>query len=464
MFEPNVYVERRKRLMAQLGSGLVLLPGNDESPMNYPANTYPFRQDSSFLYFFGLAQPGWVGVLDVDAGKEILFGDDISLEDVIWMGDLPTVKERAALVGVGTTRPPAKLESVLLKAKANRRKIHFLPPYRAETVRKLSGWLGLPLKAVKARASQALSLAVIAQRSVKSPAEVDEIERALDVTREMYLAAMAMVRPGLHEYDVMGRIEGIALGRGCRTAFPSIVTVNGQILHNHGYHNVLTEGRLLVDDSGAEAPSGYASDITRTIPVGGRFAPRQKEVYEVVLEAQETAIRAIKPGVKYRDVHLEAARAVAAGLKGLGLMTGDPAEAVRAGAHALFFPHGLGHMMGLDVHDMEDIGETLVGYTDRLKRSSQFGLAYLRLARELEPGFVLTVEPGVYFIPPLIDKWRKARKFADFIDYGKVEGYRDFGGIRIEDDVLVTADGRRVLGRPIPKTVAEVEGATGRGD
>lgn len=463
MFEPSVYAERRKRLMSQIGSGLILFPGNDESPMNYPANTYPFRQDSSFLYFFGLAQPGWAGVIDADGGKEILFGDDIGLEDVIWMGHLPTVKERAALSGVGTTRPLAKLEAVLKQAKAKKRKVHFLPPYRAEGARKLAGWLGLPLQGVKAKASQALSRAVIAQRSVKSPAEVDEIELALDVTREMYLAAMAMVRPGIHEHDVMGRIEGIALGRGCRTAFPSIVTVNGQTLHNHGYHNVLSEGRLLVDDSGAEAPSGYASDITRTIPVSGRFTPRQKEVYEVVLEAQETAVRAIRPGVPYRDVHLAAARVVAGGLTALGLMKGDPAEAVRAGAHALFFPHGIGHMMGLDVHDMEDIGESLVGYTEGLKRSRQFGLAYLRLARELEPGFVVTVEPGVYFIPPLIDAWRKARKFAAFIDYEKVEGYRDFGGIRIEDDVLVTADGRRVLGRPIPKTVAEVEAATGKG-
>jgi len=463
MFEPSVYAERRKRLKTQLGSGLILIPGNDESPMNYPANTYPFRQDSSFLYFFGLAQPGWAGVIDIDGDKDTLFGDDISLEDVIWMGHLPTVKERAALAGVAATKPLAKLEAAVSQARSRKRKIHFLPPYRAEGARKLAGWLGLRAKDVKAKASQALCRAVIAQRSIKSPGEIDEIERALAVTREMYLAAMAMTKPGIHEHEIMGRIEGIALGRGCRTAFPSIVTVNGQVLHNHGYGNVLADGRLLIDDSGAESPGGYASDITRTIPVGGRFAPRQREIYEIVLDAQETAIRSIKPGVKYRDVHLEAARVIAAGLKSLGLMKGDPPAAVQAGAHALFFPHGVGHMMGLDVHDMEDIGEGLVGYTEKLKRSGQFGLAYLRLARELEPGFVVTVEPGIYFIPPLIDKWRKAGKFADFIDYAKVEAYRGFGGIRIEENVLVTADGRRVLGQPIPKTVADVEAATGKG-
>ena len=463
MFDARIYSERRKRLKTQVGSGLVLLPGNDESPMNYPANTYHFRQDSSFLYFFGLDQPGLAGVVDIDGDRDILFGDDIGLEDVIWMGHLPTVKDRAALAGVGTTRPLAKLEAALKQAKTKRRKIHFLPPYRAEGARKLGAWLGIPAKDVKGKASQTLCRAVVAQRSVKIQEEIDEIEKALAVTHDMYRAAMAMTRPGIHEYEIMGRIEGIALARGCRPAFPSIVTINGQVLHNHGYGNVLAEGRLLIDDSGAESPRGYASDITRTIPVGGRFSPRQREIYEIVLKALETAIRAVRPGIKYREVHLEAAGVVASGLKSLGLMKGDPAAAVQAGAHALFFPHGIGHMMGLDVHDMEDIGEGLVGYTEKLERSSQFGLAYLRLARELEPGFVATVEPGIYFIPPLIDKWRKAGKFAAFIDYEKVETYRDFGGVRIEDNVLVTADGRRVLGKPIPKTVAEVEAATGTG-
>jgi Xaa-Pro aminopeptidase len=463
MFDARVYQERRKRLKAQLGSGLVLFPGNDESPINYAANAYHFRQDSSFLYFFGLDQPGWVGLVDVDGDRDLLFGDDISLEDIIWMGHLPTVRDRAARAGVATARPLAKVGEVLRQAKARKRKIHFLPPYRETTVRKLGAWLGLPAKDVKARVSDALCRAVVAQRSVKSQGEVDEIEKALVATQEMYRAAMAMTRPGIRESEIMGRIEGIAWARGGGTAFPSIVTVNGQVLHNHGYGNVLAEGRLLIDDSGAESPLGYASDITRTIPVGGRFAPRPRGIYDVVLKAQEAAIRAVRPGRPYREVHLEAAGVIAAGLTDLGLMKGDPAAAVRAGAHALFFPHGIGHMMGLDVHDMEDIGEAFVGYGGSHKRSRQFGMAYLRLARELEPGFVVTVEPGIYFIPPLIDKWRKAGKFVDFIDYDKVEGYRDFGGVRIEDDVLVTADGGRVLGPRIPKTAAEVEAATGTG-
>ncbi len=463
MFDISVYKKRRRILRQQVKSGLILFLGNEESPMNYPANTYPFRQDSTFLYYFGLDTPSLAATIDADTGQEKLFGDDITLEDIIWMGHLPSLKERAEAAGVRSTAPLACLEDVVGEARNKGRTVHFLPPYRAETVARLSALLKRPAASLKKAASTELIKAVVSQRSTKDGGEIAEIEKALEVTRKMYLAAMARTRPGLYERDIVGEIEGIALAHGCQTAFPTILTINGQILHNHYHGNKLEKGRLLVIDAGASSALGYASDITRTIPVSGEFSPRQRSIYEVVLRGQLKAIEMIRPGVKYKDVHLAAARAMALGLKELGLMKGDIDEAVAAGAHALFFPHGIGHMLGLDVHDMEGLGENHVGYNKTVKRSEQFGLAYLRMARELRPGFVLTVEPGVYFIPDLIDKWRGENKFQDFIHYVRVEAYRHFGGIRIEDDVLVTENGCRVLGRPIPKTIEEVEKAMASG-
>jgi Xaa-Pro aminopeptidase len=334
-----------------------------------------------------------------------------------------------------------------------------LPPYRALTARVLGELLKIPHKDLKAKASGAFIKAVVDQRLVKSKEEIKEIEGALEVTRDMYLAAMKLAKPGRYEREVSGAMEGIALSRGYRLAFPPIVTVDGQTLHNHYHGNLLTKGRLLVMDVGAESEMSYACDITRTVPVGGKFNRRQKDVYDIVLSGQETAIRAMKPGVMFKDVHLKAAGTMARGLKDLGLMKGDAAEAVAKGAHALFFPHGLGHNMGLDVHDMEDLGENHVGYNDSVKRSDQFGLAYLRMARELRPGYVMTVEPGIYFIPALVEKWRKEKKHLEFIAYEKVEKFLDLGGVRLEDDVLVTEKGRRVLGPPIPKAPADVEKA-----
>lgn len=459
MFDPSVYASRRRRLRKQLKSGLILFLGNDESPMNYPANTYPFRQDSTFLYYFGLDTPSLAAIIDIDSGRETLFGDDITLEDIIWMGHLSTLKERARAVGVRSTAPLARLDEVIREARKKKRTIHFLPPYRAETASRLSALLKKPASRLKKAASTELIKAVVNQRSTKDDEEVAEIEKALDVTRKMYLAAMRLTRPGLFERDIVGEIEGIALAHGCQTAFPTILTINGQILHNHYHGNKLERGRLLVIDAGATSPLGYAADITRTIPVTGEFTPRQQSIYDIVLRGQLKAIEMIKPGIMYKDVHLAAARTMALGLKELGLMKGDIDEAVAAGAHALFFPHGIGHMLGLDVHDMEGLGENHVGYNKTVKRSEQFGLAYLRMARELRPGFVLTVEPGIYFIPALIDKWRAENKFRQFINYVKVEAFRHFGGVRIEDDVLVTRDGCRILGRPIPRTVREIERA-----
>ncbi len=459
MFKDATYIQRRKLLKKQVPSGLLLFIGNEESPMNYAGNTYHFRQDSSFLYFFGLDSPGLAAVIDIDENKDWLFGDDIGLEDIIWMGELPKIKDRAAEVGVRRTAPRKAFGEVVAKALAAGRKVRYLPPYRSETAVALSSLLGLPPGDIAAGACREFIKAVVDQRLIKSNEEVREIESAIGVSAEMYRAAMKLVKPGRFERDVAGAMEGVVNSLGCRMSFPPIVTVNGQIFHMHSHKNELRRGRLLVMDTGAESWLHYASDITRTVPVGGKFNRRQRDIYDIVLEGQETAIRAIKPGVSYKDVHLKAARTMASGLKDLGLMKGDLDEAVARGAHAMFFPHGLGHNLGLDVHDMEDLGENRVGYDKTVERSSQFGLAYLRMARKLEPGHVLTVEPGLYFVPALIAQWKKEKRHRDFIAYDKAEQYLDFGGVRIEDDVLVTDRGRRVLGPPIPKAPADVERA-----
>jgi Xaa-Pro aminopeptidase len=459
MFKAATYIERRKLLRKSVGSGLMIFLANEESPMNYPANTYHYRQDSSFLYFFGLASPGLAVIIDADKGTDTLYGNDLGIEDIIWEGELPKIKDRGREVGIRRTKPRAAFAKDVREALAAGRTVHYLPPYRPDNKIVLSKLLGIPVDKLKGKASAALIKASVDQRIIKSKEEIREMETALAVSREMYLAAMKLAKPGRFEYQVSGAMEGIALAYGMHLAFPPIVTVNGQIFHMHSHDNVLARGRILVCDCGAEAPSGYASDITRSIPVSGKFNRRQKDIYEIVLAGQESAIKAMKPGVNFKDIHLQTARVMTEGLKNLGLMKGDTAEAVAAGAHALFFPHGLGHNIGLDVHDMEDYGENNVGYGEKVERSSQFGLAYLRMARELRPGHVLTVEPGIYFIPALYSLWRKEKKHRDFIVYDAVEKWLDFGGVRIEDDVLVTGRGRKVLGPPIPKTVADVERA-----
>jgi Xaa-Pro aminopeptidase len=459
MFKDATYIQRRQALRTRLSSGLLLFFGNNESPMNYADNAYHFRQDSTFLYFFGLDTPGLAAAIDLDEGRDWLFGDDIGLEDIIWMGDLPKIKDRALRVGVKETAPKKAFEEFVLKAIAAGRPVRYLPPYRSDTAASIAALVGTPLKDVKAGASREFIQAVVDLRMIKSREEVREIEDALDVSAKMYRRGMKLAKPGRYEREVVGAMAGVVNALGCQMAFPPIVTINGQILHMHSHTNELRKGRLLVIDAGAESWLHYASDITRTVPVGGRFNQRQKDIYEIVLEGQATAIKAIKPGVMFKDVHLKTALTMASRLKDLGLMKGDIAQAVAEGAHAMFFPHGLGHNMGLDVHDMENLGEDLVGYDKTVQRSDQFGLAYLRMARELRPGHVLTVEPGLYFIPALFEKWKAEKKHTNFIDYAKAEKFLDFGGVRIEDNVLVTEKGRRVLGTPISKTVAEVERA-----
>lgn len=458
MFAPETYAGRREALRREIKSGIAVFPGNTEAAFNYPANTYHFRQDSTFSYFFGLNQPDLAGIIDFDSGAELLFGNDVDMDDIIWMGPQPSMADRGKLVGIDRTAPLQGFGDYIAEALNKGRKVHFLPPYRGETRIQLWTLLGIPVAEQKAAASVELIKAVVKLRSIKSAEEIAEIEKMVDVAYLMHTTAMKMAHPGIVEQEIAGTIEGIALANAGPVSFPVILSVNGQTLHNHYHGNTLSEGRMMVVDAGCESEESlYSSDITRTVPVGGKFNERQRGIYEIVLNANLKAIAAIKPGIPYREVHLLAAKTIADGLKALGLMKGDTQAAVEAGAHALFFPHGLGHMMGMDVHDMENLGENYVGYDEEITRASQFGTAFLRLGRRLQPGFVLTVEPGIYFIPALIDQWKAEGKFTEFINYEKVETYKDFGGIRIEDDVLVTETGNRVLGRPIPKTVAEIE-------
>ncbi len=457
MFGTQTYVQRRKKLLSQVDSGLLLFLGNNDVGMNYKANTYHFRQDSNFLYFFGIDQAGLAAVIDLDEGTETIFGNDLSLDDIVWMGPQPTLAELSSQVGVANVKPSSDLSEVIKKANKDGRKVHYLPPYRYDNMFKLNDMLGIAIGELKQNASVDFIKAVVAQRSYKSAEEVVELEKAVATTGAMHLAAMRAAKEGQTEANLAGIVEGISVSMGGGLSYPVILTINGQTLHNHYHGNTLTKGKLVLGDFGAETAMRYAGDLTRTFPVDNKFTQKQKDIYEIVLKAEVDAIAALKPGIPYQQIHLDAAKILAEGLKSLGLMKGDIDEAVAQGAHAMFFPHGLGHMIGLDVHDMEDLGEDYVGYSDTIKRSDQFGTAYLRLGRELEAGFVLTVEPGIYFIPELIDQWKAEGKFEDFINYDKVEAYRDFGGARVEDDVLITADGHHILGPGIAKTVAEVE-------
>ena len=457
MFKTEVYTERRNALRKLMPSGIIVLPGNSEAAYNYLANTYTFRQDSNFSYFFGLENADFAGILDVDNGVDYIFGNDFEIDDIIWMGPQPKVSDLALKAGVKNTASLDEMANVLRNAIKKGRQIHFVPPYRAETILLLSRLLGIIPARIKEYVSVPLIEAIVKMRSIKSGIEISEIEKAIEVAWHMFTTGMRMAYPGRREQEIAGAMEGISIAKGRPVSFPIILSINGQILHNHHHDNMLQEGRMLVMDAGAETALNYASDITRSVPVGGKFSQRQREIYEIVLNANLNSIAATKPGTFYRDCHTVACETIATGLKELGLMKGDIKEAVAAGAHALFLPHGLGHMLGMDVHDMEGLGQIYVGYDNEIRPSEQFGTAYLRLGRRLLPGFVVTNEPGIYFIPELIDIWKADKKHADFIDYSKVDQYRDFGGIRIEDDVLVTETGHRVLGKPIPKTVAEVE-------
>ena len=457
MFNAEVYLKRRNSLRKNLSGGIALVLGNSESPMNYPANTFHFRQDSNFLYFFGLDFPDLAGVMDIDNNMDIIFGNDVDINDIIWMGDQPTLKERAQHCGVTNTQPFAKLTDYISDAVKKGRKIHFLPPYRAENKILLESLLGIKASIVRDSASVEFIKAVVNLRSMKEAVEIEEMERASAIGYNMQVKAMRMAKPGRIEQLIAGTIEGITYAEGAMYSFPVILSQNGQILHNHSHDQILTEGRLMLCDCGAESLMHYASDHTRTTPVGGKFSTRQREIYEIVLATNNAAMNTAKPGLTYQQVHLMACKVIAEGLINLGIMKGNAEEAVHAGAHALFMPHGLGHMIGLDVHDMEDLGQNYVGYNDETQPATQFGLASLRMGRKLQPGFTVTNEPGIYFIPALIDLWKKENKHTQFINYEKIETYKDFGGIRLEDMLLITDTGCRLIGKRPPITIAEVE-------
>jgi Xaa-Pro aminopeptidase len=460
LFDKHVYVARRQALKENIGTdGIILLMGNEDSSMNYKDNAYLFRQDSSFLYYFGLDVQGLTAIIDTDTGEEVIFGDELTIDDIVWTGTLPTVSEMASMVGVQKTTPCNQITHYIHKAITSGRAVHILPPYRPENKIKLAAWLNTGLGGIDRYVSLKLVKAVISQRLYKTPLEVDEIEKAVSTSVDMELAVIKHTRPGIKEYELVAKAHEVAIAANSRLGYPAIITTHGQTLHTHYYGNTLQEGRMVLSDIGAENPMHYGGDLTRTFPVGKTFTTRQKEIYEIVLASMDHAISLLKPGVRYKDIHLQACEKLAEGLKQVGLMKGDPAEAVVAGAHTMFFQCGLGHMLGMDTHDMEDLGEQYVGYTDTLKKETKiFGLKSLRLGRELEPGFVLTVEPGVYIIPELIDRWQAEKKYTDFINYDVLNTYRDFGGIRIEDNFLITDTGSRLLGKYLPKTLKEIEG------
>ncbi len=463
MFPSDIYIERRTILKKAIKGGIILILGNRDCPMNYKANPYPFRQDSSFLYYFGIDKQDLAGIIDIDENTETVFGSDPDLDDIIWMGYQESLQEKCYKAGITRYRPWNDLASHIDKAISRNRRIHYLPPYSVDREVQLSHLLGSKYEEIDANASSELIKKVVEQRSCKDAVEVAEMERTMNkVTRAFYLEAMQQINPGRYEFEIAGLIQGLTLQKKCTMAYPVICSVNGHILHNHYYGNQLQSGDLLLIDAGAESPLHYATDLTRTFPVSGEFTSQQKDIYNLVLQAEDESIKAIKPGIKYLDIHLNAARIICQGLKDLGFMKGNIEDAVQAGAHTLFFPHGLGHMIGLDVHDMEDLGEEFVGYDDEVKRINQFGTGYLRLGKKLKEGFTLTVEPGIYFIPALIERWMSEKHHSNYIHYNKVIEYVGFGGIRIEDNIMVTAEGHKIIGDSVPKTTMEIENSMKR--
>lgn len=458
MFSKDVYVNRRSALKSKIDKGILLFLGNSDASVNYPGNQYRFRQDSNFNYFFGLTDPDLAAIIDLESGEEIIFGNDVDIDDIIWMGPQPLISEKAQKVGVTKTYPLAHLDEFVGKAASQGRKVHFLPPYRYHNMIQLHRLLGIPFDQMKSSASVEFIKGVVSLRLIKEECEVAEIEKACNIGYKMHYTAMKTMKLGMVEQELVGIMEGISISEGLMPSFPIILSQNGETLHNHSHHQILTEGRLLVIDAGAETNTNYTSDFTRTLPSSGKFTQQQKEIYSIVSAANNLAVDMARPGITYSSVHQAASRVMAQGLADLGLLKGDVDEIVAAGAHSLFMPHGLGHNMGMDVHDMEDLGENYVGYDDTYKRSTQFGLGSLRMGKMLEKGHVVTVEPGIYFIPALIEQWKREGTNAQFINFGALEQYYTFGGIRLEDDILITDNGSRLLGdKRLPITVEDVE-------
>jgi len=459
MFLPQIYIDRRKILKNQIQSGVILFLGNNESPINFADNCYPFRQESSFLYYWGLDAPGLTAIIDIDNDIEIIFGNDYTTNDMIWMGPQQSLKEQTINCGVKETQAFDKLKAFINKATLKKREVHYLPQIRPDNILKIEQLTDVPYEVVNQGFSKTLVQSVIKQRLIKADIEISQIESAMDITTQTFSLAMSATMPGKYEFEVIGRAEGFVFSKNCNPSCPFIFSVRGERLHGHLHHLQMKSGDLVVMDGGVESNLHYSSDVTRSFPVSGKFTSLQKEIYQIVLNANKEAIAMLKPGILFRDAHLHAATIITKGLKDLGLMSGDPAEAVSQGAHALFFPHGLGHPLGLDIHDLENLGEDLVGYDQEIRRSDQFGLSNLRFGKRLEENMVQTVEPGIYFIPELIHQWQSQNKFKEFINYDKVIPLIGFGGIRIEDDVLISKSGCRIFSDQIPKSVAEIESA-----
>ena len=460
MFDTATYIRRRNELKKLVKEGIIILFGNNESPANFPNNGYyPFRQDSSFLYYFGLQRDGLVGIIDIDNDKDILVGNDIDIEDIVWYGSVESMTEMMQRCGAQETLPMKALKTICNEALSKHRKIHFLPPYRHDIKIQVFDLLGVHPIQQKEAASMELIKAVVKMRSVKEQQEIEELERAAVIGYKMHTTAMRLTKPGVTEKFVSGQVDGIAHSYGAMVSFPTIYTQHGEILHGAPSMNKLEEGRLVLCDAGGETLNNYCSDNTRTMPVNGKFTQRQLEIYSIVEACHDYTLELAKPGVKYADVHFAVCRLMFDRLKELGLAKGNTEEAVRAGAHAMFLPHGLGHMMGMDVHDMENLDQINVGFDEETRPNlEQFGTNCLRMGRRLEEGFVVTDEPGIYFIPALIDEWKAKKHCAEFLNFDKLETYKDFGGIRIEDDVLITKDGCRFIGKNrIPYHPKDVE-------
>jgi Xaa-Pro aminopeptidase len=456
MFGQKTYTERRNALKEKVGKGLILLFGNDESTMNYTDNPYHFRQDSTFLYYFGIQRPGLAAVIDIENDRDIIFGDEYTVEDFVWMGPQPTIAETAERCSVANVMPFRELSVVVDKAKQVGQTIHFLPLYRPENKIKLLELTGIAPNEVATKFSVDLVKAVVSQREFKSEEEIAELNKAVDVSVDMHVAAIKFAKPGMTEAQVTAEVHKIAVAAGGNISFPIIATINGQTLHNHYHGNTIKEGDLFLVDAGFENQMAYAGDLSSTFPVSKKFTAEQKEIYQLTLDAHQASIDALGLGIPFRNAHIAACTTIFDGLKAMGFTKGNASDAFEAGAHALFFPCGTGHMMGLDVHDMEDLGEVWVGY-DGQPKSTQFGLKSLRLAKPMQPGHVVTIEPGIYFIPELIDQWRSQNMHNDFINWDKVDSYRNFGGIRNEEDFVMTENGAQLLGKPKPMTIDEVE-------
>lgn len=456
MFSSNTYSQRRLQLARTVSSGLILLPGNEESPMNYADNTYHYRQDSTFLYYFGIDQPSLAGIIDADSGESILFGDDYDIEMIIWTGVVPSIASLGEKAGITDVRSTSALADICRDAMGKGRLIHFLNPYRTDILLKVSELTGIAYSAIPEKVSLELTKAVVAQREIKSEEEIAEIDSAVEISADMHLAGMRFARPGMMESEVAAKVAEVALAANGNPSFPIIATINGQTLHNHYHGNVIKSGDLFLLDAGAETHMRYAGDLSSTFPVDPTFTPIQREIYQLCLDAHRAAVAMLKPGTAFKEVHLMACRTIFEGLKSFGLTRGNTEEALEAGAHALFFPCGTGHMMGLDVHDMENLGEQWVGY-DGIPKSTQFGLKSLRLGKELRPGYVLTVEPGIYFIPELIELWKSEKHLEQFLNFAEIEKFKSFSGLRNEEDYLITEDGARLMGKALPMSIEGVE-------